>query len=124
MCKRRVAVGCLGIKGALFICGFESQGAAEQECLEQAPKAADRGRDKKAPETKATVAADPALQHSSEGMKIQALRAVMDSGALSISMNSVQQIMARNKSRRNRRVFTAPKIPYHEKMKILLSQAR
>lgn len=103
---------------------FVLQGATEQECQEQAPKAAGRGMNTQAPGSKAVVAADSSLQRSSEGMKIQALRAVIDSGALSISMNSVQQIIAKKKSHRNRRVFTAPRFSYQEKVEILLSQAR
>lgn len=96
------------------------QVAAEQECLEQVPKAVERGRSK---QTEAKATTDPGVEQSSESMKLKALRAVIDSGALSISMKSVQQITTRKTAHRKRRLFKAPKFSYDEKLKILMSQA-
>jgi hypothetical protein len=93
------------------------QDAEEQECLERAKKVVEQGR-----QTGKQGATDPGQRPSAEGMRLQALRTVMDSGALSLSMRTVQQIMDRKK-RCSSRKLKAPRCSRDEQMQILIAQA-
>lgn len=98
------------------------KGAPEQDCLEQKAKPVEAANT-----LKAAAGPEVKTQQQTDRLKLKALRAVIDTGALSVSLRSMQQMRSRlkaNKTPLQQRGYRQDKRSRDENMKFLQSQVQ